>query len=132
MGLYIKQGSCCNQDFEWSISWYFKKWIIDPVNPNKFNYKYYQDNNPKYKSYLCRSWLLYKCPKYLYWPYRKFVDSSKEKGRKKSPTNKNELINFIKKEWLKIPSKYDISKLIQSLRRHLQAVIDAPGENTKY
>ena len=28
--------------------------FIDPVIQNKFNYKYYQDNDPKHKSYLCR------------------------------------------------------------------------------
>ena len=27
----------------------------DPVNSNKFYYKYYQDNNPKHKSYLCKT-----------------------------------------------------------------------------
>ena len=32
--------------------------FIGPVNPNKFNYKYYQDNDPKHKSCLCKSWLL--------------------------------------------------------------------------
>ena len=25
--------------------------FIDPINPNKFHYKYYQDNGPKHKSY---------------------------------------------------------------------------------
>ena len=29
--------------------------FIDPVNTNKFCYKYYQDNDPKHKSYLCKS-----------------------------------------------------------------------------
>ena len=28
--------------------------FIDPVNSNKFYYKYYQDNDPKHKSCLCR------------------------------------------------------------------------------
>ena len=32
--------------------------FIDPVNPNKFYYNYYQDNNPKHESYLYKSWLL--------------------------------------------------------------------------
>ena len=32
--------------------------FINPVNPNKFYYKYYQNNNIKYKSYLCKSWSL--------------------------------------------------------------------------
>ena len=70
-------------------------------------------------------------PKVLISPYRKFVGSSKEKGRKRSPTNKYESIRFIKEEWEKIPSEYDIPKLIQSMRRRLQAVIDAQGEHIK-
>ena len=53
-------------------------------------------------------------------------------AEKRSPTNKNELIRFIKEEWEKIPSEYDIPKLIQSMRRRLQAVIDAQGGHTKY
>ena len=39
--------------------------FIDPVNPNKFYYKYYQDNDPKYKSCLFKSWLLYNCTKVI-------------------------------------------------------------------
>ena len=30
--------------------------FIEPVNPNKLYYKYYQGNDPKHKSYLCKSW----------------------------------------------------------------------------
>ena len=29
--------------------------FIDPVNSNKFYYKYYQDNDSKHKSYSCKS-----------------------------------------------------------------------------
>ena len=29
--------------------------FINRVNPNKFPYKYYQGNDPKYKSHLCKS-----------------------------------------------------------------------------
>ena len=39
--------------------------FIDPVNLNKFYYKYYQDSDPKYKPYLCKSWLLYNCTKVI-------------------------------------------------------------------
>ena len=56
----------------------------------------------------------------------------KKKVGKRAPTNKNELISFSKEEWEKIPLEYDIPKLIQSMRRRLQAVIDAPGGHTKY
>ena len=37
--------------------------FIDSANPNKFSCKYYQDNDPKHKSYLCKSWFLYNCTK---------------------------------------------------------------------
>ena len=47
-------------------------------------------------------------------------------------TNKNELIWFIKEELEKILSEYDIPKLSHSMKRRLQAVIDAQGEHTKY
>lgn len=114
--------------------------FIDPVNPNKLNYKYYQDNDPKHKSYLCKSWLLYNCTKVIDTPAQSpdinpienlWVHLKKKVG-KRSPTNKNELIRFIKEEWEKIPLEYDIPKLIQSMRRRLQAVIDAQGGHTKY
>ena len=39
--------------------------FIDQVNPNKFYYKYYPDNDRKYKYYLCKSWLLYNCTKVI-------------------------------------------------------------------
>lgn len=39
--------------------------LVDPNNPNKLNYKLYQDNDPKHKSYICRTWLLYNCSKVL-------------------------------------------------------------------
>ena len=140
-GLYIQQGSWCNRGFGWnndqgSISWYFnneliasiKKFgFIDPINPNKFYYKYYQDNDPKHKSYLCRSWSLYNCIRVI-----ETLAHLKKKVGKRSPTNKNELIRFIKGEGEKIPSEYNSPKFIQSMRRRLQAVIDAQGGHTKY
>ena len=56
----------------------------------------------------------------------------KKKVGKWSPTNKNELIKFIKEEWEEMTSEYDIPKLIQYMRRRLQAVIDTQGGHTKY
>lgn len=114
--------------------------FIDPVNPNKFNYKYYQDNDSKHKSYLCKSRLLYNCSKVIDTPAQSpdinpienLWVHLKQKVGKRSPTNKNELIKFIKEEWEKIPLEYDILKLIQSMRRCLQSVIDAQGGHTKY
>ena len=42
-----------------------KKFGFDPVNSNKFDYKYYQCNYSKHKSYLYKSWLLYNCTKVI-------------------------------------------------------------------
>ena len=74
--------------------------FIDPVNPNKFYYKYYQDNDPKHKCYLCKSWLLYNCIKVIDTPAQSpdinpienLWSHLKKKIGKRSPTNKNELI----------------------------------------
>ena len=83
--------------------------FIDPVNPNKFYCKYYQDNDPKHKSYLCKSWLSYNCTKVIDSPAQipdvnpienLWVHLRKKVGKRK-PTNKNELIRFIKEEWEK-------------------------------
>ena len=51
---------------------------------------------------------------------------------KRSATNKNGLVRFINEEWEKIPSEYDFPKLIQSMRKRLQAVINAQCGHTKY
>ena len=77
--------------------------------------------------------LIYNCTKVIDTPAKSpdinpienlWVQLKRKVGRR-SPTNKNKLIRFIKDEWEKIPSEYDISRLIQSMRRRLQAVIDA-------
>ena len=54
-----------------------------------------------------------------------------EKVGKRSPSNKNELIKIIKEEWEKIPSEYNIPKLIQPMRRRLLAAINGQGLHTK-
>ena len=71
--------------------------FIDPVNPNKFYSKYYQGNDPKHKSYLCKSWLLYNCTKVIDAPAKSpdinpienLWGHLKKKVGKRSPTNKN-------------------------------------------
>ena len=66
--------------------------FIDPVNPNKFYYKYYQDNDPKHKFYLCKSCLLYNCTKIIDTPAQSpdinpidnlWVQLKKKVGKKK-------------------------------------------------
>ena len=85
--------------------------VIDPVNPNKFCYKYYQDNDPQHKSYLSNSQLLYNCTKVIDTPAQspdiKPIENLwfhlKKNVGKRSPINKNELIRFIKEEWGEMP-----------------------------
>ena len=74
-------------------------------NPRKTNYKYYQNNDPKRKSYLCKSWLLYNCFEVIDTPAQSpdiktrskicLFTHLKKKIRKRSPINKNELLSFI-------------------------------------
>ena len=79
MGMYIQQGCCVIRVLDEImtkgvyldilknelIATIKKFGFIDQVNPNKFCYKYYEDNYPKHKSYLCKSWLLYNCTKVI-------------------------------------------------------------------
>ena len=71
--------------------------FIDMVNPNKFYFKCYQDNDPKHSFYSCKYWLLYNCTKVIDTPAQ-------------SPD-----INHIENLWVhlkkivgKIPSEYVI------------------------
>ena len=86
--------------------------FINLINSNKFNYKQYNftevidtpDQSPDI---------------YLIENLRFHI---KKKVRKRSRTNKNELISFIKGEWKKIPLKYDdILKLIQFIQEKASA-----------
>lgn len=69
--------------------------FVDHDNPNKLKYKYWQDNNVKNKSYLCRSRLLYNCTKVIdtranssdFNPIEILCVHLKRKVEKRSPTN---------------------------------------------
>lgn len=114
--------------------------FVEPQIPNKLRYKLYQDNDPKHKSLLCRTWLLYNCTKVIDTPAQSpdlnpienLWALLKRKVAKRQPTNKNSLIKAIEEEWLKIPQYYDVNGLIQSMSRRLRAVIEANGQHTKY
>ncbi|CAD7081779.1 unnamed protein product [Hermetia illucens] len=114
--------------------------FIDPSNRNKLNFKLYQDNDPKHKSFLCRSWALYNCAKVIdtpaYSPDLNPIENLwahlKKRVARRSPKSKEQLKAFIQEEWENIPNEYDVKKLISSMKRRLQAVLDAKGFHTKY
>ena len=74
--------------------------FIDQVISNKFNQKYYQDKDPKHKSYLFKSWLLYNCTKVIDTraqgpdinPIENLWVRLQKNVGKRPPTNKNEFI----------------------------------------
>lgn len=77
--------------------------FFDPENPQKLNFKFYQDNDPKHKSYICKSWLLYNCKKVIDTPAQSpdlnpienlWVLLKKKVG-KRSPKNKTQLIQYV-------------------------------------
>lgn len=106
----------------------------------KPQFKFYQDNDPKHKEHTVKMWLLFNCNKVLdtpaqspdlnpienVWAYLK------KKVAKCHPKNRTELKTAILEEWHKIPTDYDMQNLIFSMKRRLQAVIDAKGGHTKY
>ncbi len=98
-----------------------------------------QDNDPKHTAVSVKNFFASKKIRVLDWPSQspdlnpiehiwEHVDRQL-RGRK--PTNKDELFSLIKSEWSKIPLDVLI-KLVDSMPRRCQAVIDAKGYPTKY
>lgn len=107
---------------------------------NKPRFKFYQDNDPKHKAHMVRMWLLFNCTKVLDTPAQSpdlnpienLWVHLKKKVAKRHPKNRTELKSAILEEWHKIPSNYDVQKLINSMKKRLRAVIDSKGGHTKY
>lgn len=114
--------------------------FVCPENTRKLKYKLYQDNDPKHKSLLCRTWLLYNCSKVIDTPAQSpdlnpienLWALLKKKVAKREPRSKNDLVRFINEEWRKLPEYYDINALVSSMSRRLRGVMDANGGHTKY
>lgn len=56
----------------------------------------------------------------------------KKKVAKRQPKNKEMLKAAILEEWHKIPLEYDLPKLVRSMKKRLQLVVNAKGGHTKY
>ena len=84
--------------------------FIDPVNPNKFYYTYYQDNDHKHKSYLWKSCLQYNCAKVIDTPVQSpDINPFRNLWIQQIKTNGE---GSLKKSGENIPSEYDTPKLI--------------------
>lgn len=110
------------------------------ISNNKPHFKFYQDNDPKHKAYNVRMWLLYNCGKVLDTPAQS-PDLNpienlwcylKKKVAKRQPKNRTALKTAILEEWQNLSSSYDFVKLIHSMKKRLQCVINANGYHTKY
>ena len=103
------------------------------------SFKFYQDNDPKHSAGIVREWLLYNCPKVIKTPpqspdlnpIENIWHYLETQIRKHEITNKEILKNKLQEEWNKIEPQY-LTKLIASVPRRLQNVINAKGGHTKY
>lgn len=103
-------------------------------------FHFYQDNDPKHKSLLVRTWLLCNCPKVMetppqspdinpiehLWEYLDRKIRSNNQAR-----TKKQLQEVILEEWSKIPFEVT-QKLVDSIPNRLKAIIDNKGNPTKY
>lgn len=103
------------------------------------DYNFYQDNDPKHKSYLVQQWLIYNVPHVIATPAQSpdlnpiehLWEELERKIRKKPFSNREEWKNLLKSEWENISNEITFN-LVQSMQRRLQAVIQAKGNPTKY
>jgi transposase len=105
------------------------------------DYTFQDDNAAAHTANVVKRWKEENLPKVLAWPAQSpdlnpiehlWAElKSSVRARKPRPKNKRELEVVVKEEWLKIqPSK--IEKLIDSMPRRVEAVIDNKGNPTKY
>lgn len=102
-------------------------------------FSYYQDNDPKHKSNLVQSWLLGNCPNLMETPAQSpdcnpiehLWEELDRRIRKRQISNEEDLKKALQEEWQNIPSE-TTKKLVESMPKRLEAVINNKGYPTKY
>lgn len=103
------------------------------------NFRFYQDNDPKHKSHIVQTWLIWSCPHVMKPPAQSpdmnvienlwaILDN---KVRQHSISNKEQLKTVLLEEWGKIGSEIT-KKLVESMPSRINAVIKSKGNHTKY
>lgn len=102
-------------------------------------FKFYQDNDPKHKSRLVQEWLLYRVPKCVgpppqspdLNPIENLWDMLENRIHETPITSIQMLKDRLQEEWLRLSPDY-LRKLVSSMPRRLQHVLDQQGGPTKY
>lgn len=98
-----------------------------------------EDNDPKHRSKLVKSWLITNQVKRLDWPSQSpdlnpiehLWEELDRRIRTRSMSKTSELMAALQEEWEKIPIKVFMN-LVESMPRRCEAVIKARGYSTKY
>lgn len=105
----------------------------------KESFRFYQDNDPKHKSNLVQTWLVWKCPHIVQTPAQSpdlnVIENLWHKLeleiRKHPISSAESLKSALQTEWQKISPEYT-KKLVSSMKSRLEAVLKQKGNHTKY
>lgn len=98
-----------------------------------------EDNDPKHKSKLCKKWKEENNFINLPWPAcspdQNCIENAwhvlKIRVADRKPTNLKQLARAVKKEWAMLSKEYAV-KLVQSMPKRVQALIEAQGDYTMF